>query len=571
MKILSRILSFLLAFLLMALPCLAENPPAGPGRPLAPRANYARSISLRPRAQILYWSESNPGKFKLTVNTRPELSQLTEGVTWESNDENENVVKVDKVDENTVEVTATGIGRARIYARVRGRSRDLIVSCRVRVRGIPVRSISINPNHLDLDLSNELRSSSAQLTATVLPKNASCTRVTWSSSDESIATVDSITGLVKAQSKGNCTVTATDAITKKKKASIQVHCIDGDDLVPVVFTAGGDLVLGGDKKKRTDQHFANCIKGENGQPDYPYVLENLFPLLDKDDFSIFNLEGPLQGGRTPRKPWRRFNFYGKPDYVNILTEGSVEVVNVVNNHIHNYRTKPQTLRHLKKAHIKISDEQIMSSADNVMNFTKKTKRGNEKTVRVGFIGFFGPAGSSTIASKIKKAKGRCDMLVVSFHFCDAKERVHTVSGSQIRQARAAVDAGAAVVLGHHTHVPSGIEVYKGVYIYYGLGTTQSSGKNSGLRDMYNTFLARQTIWCDPDIGFTLCGVPTLYPICPTSAPLDETTEMPTTNNCQPIFLQKGDRRFDYVLDVINDYSRGNLKEDVDFVYKAHPQ
>lgn len=36
MKILSRILSFLLAFLLMALPCLAENLPMAGRRPLAP-------------------------------------------------------------------------------------------------------------------------------------------------------------------------------------------------------------------------------------------------------------------------------------------------------------------------------------------------------------------------------------------------------------------------------------------------------------------------------------------------------------------------------------------------------
>ena len=447
MKILSRILSFLLAFLLMALPCLAENLPMAGRRPLAPKADplYARSISLSPRAKTLYWSESNPVTYQLTVGTRPfSPPRLAEGgnpVIWES--ENENVATVDQ----NGKVTPVGMGTTRISASVEARTRTLKVSCRIRVRGIPVRSITITPNHLDLDLSNKLRNSSAQLTANVLPKNASCTRVTWSSSDENVATVDKITGLVEARSKGNCTVTATDAITKKKTAFVQVCCIDGDDLVPVVFTAGGDLVLGGDKKKKTDRRFADFVQGN-----WDYVLYNLRDLLINDDFSIFNLEGPLAGGGTPRKPSRKFNFYGKPEYAKILTAGSVEVANVVNNHAHDYGTKPQTLRALNNEKVKISDARIKSE-DNILTIRK-----DGKSVRVGFIGFFGPVSSSYISSRIRQARLNkslpIDMLVASFHFCDAREHSHVVYGSQIRQARAAVDAGAAVVLGHTPTSPA---------------------------------------------------------------------------------------------------------------------
>ncbi|MDI9504773.1 MAG: CapA family protein [Bacillota bacterium] len=540
MKILSRILSFLLAFLLMALPCLAENPPMAGRRPLAPKADplYAKAIRLRPRYKTLYLAEEpNSVKFPLTVDTIPERQLLAEGgnpVIWES--ENEAVATVD---ENGV-ITAVGMGTTRIRASVQARTRVLRVFCRVRVRAVPVRSISINPNHLNLDLSNELSSSSAQLTAKVLPENASCKKVIWESSNDSIATVEN--GLVKAKGKGFCTITATDVMTRKKTASTNVCCFKRNEMIEVVFTAGGDLVLGGDKKKKTDLHFANCIKGEDGQPDYRYVLENLFPLLDKDDFSIFNLECPLLGRGSPRKPSRKFNFCGKPEYAMILKAGSVEVANIVNNHAHDYGTKPQTVNILKDAGIIISDEQIKSDA-NVLT----TKDG----VRVGFIGFFGPVSSNTITSRIKTAKDRskCDMLVASFHFCDAVEHSHAVRSSQIRQARAAVNAGAAVVLGHHTHVPSAIEVYNGVYIYYGLGSTQSSGKNFGRRNIYNTFLTQQTILFDPVTKYTLCEVPTIYPICPTSAPVTE------ENNCQPISLKPGDDRFKYVLDVLDIYAR----------------
>ncbi len=36
-----------------------------------------------------------------------------------------------------------------------------------------------------------------------------------------------------------------------------------------------------------------------------------------------------------------------------------------------------------------------------------------------------------------------------------------------------MDAGADLVLGHHSHVVSGIEIYKGKHIVYGLGTFSS--------------------------------------------------------------------------------------------------
>lgn len=547
MKILSRILIVLLAFLLMVPPCPAESfSPISPGTNTGPslvsRTDmvYANAIGLRPRSCTLYWWESKPGKCQLTLRTIPDLAQLTEGgnpVTWES--KNEQVAKVTKADGNIVEVTAQGIGTTQIYARVQGRSRMLSVSCRVRVKGIPVRSITLNTDHLDFDLSKKGSGLSAQLKANVLPKNASSTRVIWSSSDDNVATVDQ-TGLVQAEGRGVCTITAADAMGGKKKATVKVRCIDPDKMVPVVFTAGGDLVLGGDKRKGTDRRFAELVK-----KDYGYVLRNLQSLLSNDDFSIFNLEGPLVGGGSPRKPSRSFNFYGKPEYVNILRQGSVEVVNVVNNHINDYGTKGQTLSILRRTGkpIVISDEQIKSEA-NVMTVTKEGE-----DVRVGFIGFFGPVSTRAVSSRIKKAKSKCNVLVASFHFCDAKEHSHLVYGSQIRQARAAVDAGATVVLGHHTHVPSGIELYKGVYIYYGLGSTQSSGKNFGRRDIYNTFLTRQTIRWDPYTDYTLCEVPTIYPICPTGAPVTE------ENNCQPIFLGPGDDRYRYVLDVLDKYSR----------------
>jgi poly-gamma-glutamate synthesis protein (capsule biosynthesis protein) len=65
-------------------------------------------------------------------------------------------------------------------------------------------------------------------------------------------------------------------------------------------------------------------------------------------------------------------------------------------------------------------------------------------------------------------RDQCEVLSVSMH----KGTVHTpalVNAYEKQVARAAVDAGADVVIGHHAHLLRGIEVYKGKPIFHGLG------------------------------------------------------------------------------------------------------
>jgi poly-gamma-glutamate synthesis protein (capsule biosynthesis protein) len=69
---------------------------------------------------------------------------------------------------------------------------------------------------------------------------------------------------------------------------------------------------------------------------------------------------------------------------------------------------------------------------------------------------------------IARARAQCDVLSVSLH----KGTVHTpglVVAYEKQIARAAVDAGADLVIGHHAHILRGIEIYKGRPIYHGLG------------------------------------------------------------------------------------------------------
>ena len=78
------------------------------------------------------------------------------------------------------------------------------------------------------------------------------------------------------------------------------------------------------------------------------------------------------------------------------------------------------------------------------------------------------ADVEAMAEDIAALRPRCDVLTVAFH----KGVVHTpatVLDYEKQIARAAIDAGADVVIGHHAHILRGIEIYRGKPIYHGLG------------------------------------------------------------------------------------------------------
>ena len=61
--------------------------------------------------------------------------------------------------------------------------------------------------------------------------------------------------------------------------------------------------------------------------DYSYFFAKVKEVLENDDMSLGNLEGPLTTHNNDRlvKP---FAFKGDPSYVKILQEGSIEAVNI---------------------------------------------------------------------------------------------------------------------------------------------------------------------------------------------------------------------------------------------------
>jgi poly-gamma-glutamate synthesis protein (capsule biosynthesis protein) len=78
------------------------------------------------------------------------------------------------------------------------------------------------------------------------------------------------------------------------------------------------------------------------------------------------------------------------------------------------------------------------------------------------------ASVAAMAEDIRATRRDADLVLVALH----KGLVHVpvrLAPYEVELARAAVDAGADVVLAHHAHILRGIELYRGRPIYHGLG------------------------------------------------------------------------------------------------------
>ena len=108
------------------------------------------------------------------------------------------------------------------YCSVAGASRYSGVPVRPvygHLETIPVESVSLNRSKMDLSADITF-----SLSATILPENATTKRVTWTSSDESVATVDSY-GWIHCVAPGTATITVTTA-DGGKTAACQVTVKD---------------------------------------------------------------------------------------------------------------------------------------------------------------------------------------------------------------------------------------------------------------------------------------------------------------------------------------------------------
>ena len=136
-------------------------------------------------------------------------------VTWTSADD----TKV-SVDENGVITGLALTGETPVNITVTTVDGNFSATCAVTVNPIPVTSVSLNKTTAALRVGKTLT-----LSATVKPDEAN-QNVTWSSSEETVATVDA-NGKVTAIAEGTATITAQSVTDNTKEATCTVTVTDG--------------------------------------------------------------------------------------------------------------------------------------------------------------------------------------------------------------------------------------------------------------------------------------------------------------------------------------------------------
>ena len=280
-------------------------------------------------------------------------------------------------------------------------------------------------------------------------------------------------------------------------------------------------------------HFVKTI-GE----DYDYPFANVRKFFENDDFTIINLEGPLtdssSGGAN-----KRFSFRGPTAYTQIMTGSSVEAVTLANNHSEDFGKAgyESTTKVLKDAGITYVEK------NGTAMYT------TESGLKIGLYAGAFEISTSDVKKDIATLRNNgAEIVICAFHW--GEEGHYRPSNDQQKIAKAAIDAGADIVYGHHPHVLQKIEEYKDGFIFYSLGNFSFGG--AALPGDYDTALLQLDVVRDEN-GKVSLGKLTIIPCS-----ISSTTKQ---NNFQPTPLEEG-KVYDRVMSKLDGSFKGaNLNVD----------
>lgn len=210
------------------------------------------------------------------------------------------------------------------------------------------------------------------------------------------------------------------------------------------------------------------------------LFEAMTPVLSAADIAFGNLEGTLMDGGEPEKecrdPARCYLFRSPGRYAGLLQEAGFDVISLANNHARDFGEagRDASMRALAEVGIRHSGRD-----GDVASWEVKGRR----VALIAFAPFRNshdmldiPAAQQRIAELVASH----DIVLVSMHGgAEGLEAMRLPFSSEfyygedrgdvVAFARAAIDAGADLVLGHGPHVPRAVELYRGRLVAYSLG------------------------------------------------------------------------------------------------------
>ena len=292
----------------------------------------------------------------------------------------------------------------------------------------------------------------------------------------------------------------------------------------ITLTFTGDCTLCGEEwLKDQDYSFVSHVNRFG----YGYPFENVRELFEEDDLTVINLENVFYD-RTDNQAKKNFRFRAPTDFAKILSSGSVELAFLGNNHALDYG-KPG----LDSTILAIKREGVDWFGS---NYTYNQTHIFEKDgIKIGFIGSYSAYWFSQMDAFRKAYQALedagCQVVIGVVH--DGIEYAPYRHNRQMEMANWLVNRGAKLVIGHHPHVPQGVDVLGDATVVYSLGNF-SFGGNKDLdikrrpgKRADRALIARVELQFDEHKGYLGHQV-NLIPVSPSG-----TAEY---NNYQPVLL-----------------------------------
>ncbi len=326
-----------------------------------------------------------------------------------------------------------------------------------------------------------------------------------------------------------------------------------DKTITITFT--GDVTLGGEDYVRGDKDSFHQIYKKQGPA---YFLKNFAEFFAEDDLTVINLEGVLsdndrlsnvdkgKGTEATMGYW----FRGYTEFVNVLTEASVEVCSLANNHTLDYGNSGirDTVETLEKAGIG-----WFGTRDKNRNDTEQFYFYEKDGVRICLMSIYwddygrgvldgNGAWMSEQIMEMKKT-GKADAVIAILHGGQEYGR-HRTDPQKVFTAMA-MKAGADLVICHHPHVVMGMDVIGNRSAFYSLGNfcfggnrnayqVTKQGSKTRVQDAAPALVVRAVLTFADDGTYKGQQI-TLVPVQTTG--IDRVNDKdPQPNNFQPKFI-----------------------------------
>ncbi|MFJ7744506.1 CapA family protein [Peribacillus sp. NPDC097295] len=242
----------------------------------------------------------------------------------------------------------------------------------------------------------------------------------------------------------------------------------------ITMSMVGDIMMGRYVAEVTDNH------------GFDYLFRYMKPYFNASDYVSGNYEHPALAKDVSKYEEAdtaiRLNSYGNG--IEAVKNAGFSVMTLANNHMMDFEEQGlvDTINQFES-----NDMDYVGVGSNITKAKENINYQDIKGVRVATLGFTDVYGKNAVAKNNQAGllnsnpdllfemignakdakKGNADLVVVNMHW--GQEYATSATGRQTELAKAVIDAGADIIIGHHPHVVQSFDVYKDGIIFYSLG------------------------------------------------------------------------------------------------------